>query len=127
MSCFWDGILSSLVRNRLIQNTMTIVDIDKLLKSRNTLNPFVTCNRQQLTQQQMHENYRHIQDYDISTINQGYLCSGWDPFLFLICNVFNVNIVHEYISTTFYFSHLCQCQKYLTLRFRSSASHFEAN
>ena len=48
------------------------------------------------TQQQLEENYQHIKDFNVKSISAGYLCSTCDPFLLLICELFKVNINHNY-------------------------------
>lgn len=125
MSCFWTGISESLARNQLVQIRMSPQDLVTLLKTRNEATPNVLCQGERLSVQQMDENVRHVAEYDSATIGNGYLCSGWDPFLFLVCHVFKVNIDHNYNGTLFRFNQACTCRPYLTLKFRSTTSHFE--
>ena len=102
MSCFWDAVL----------NKLKIEDLNKLnysgkpgpkefadlLKKHNIITENVLWNSQLLTKKQCEENYEHIKDHQSSKINQGYDCSICDPFLILICELFIININHNYLG-----------------------------
>tara|TARA_B100000401_G_C52803978_1_gene720140 strand:- start:98 stop:391 length:294 start_codon:yes stop_codon:yes gene_type:complete len=84
MTCFWDGIL----------NTLTNDDFEKFnKKTRN-----VIWNNEKFSKKQLDENFTHIKDFDYKSIRNGYDCSTYDPFLILICELFKVNINHDYIG-----------------------------
>ena len=46
----------------------------------------------------MKENYEHIKNYDTKTMNSGYLCSTFDPFLFLTSELFEVKVINNYMT-----------------------------
>lgn len=100
MTCFWNAILSSLteddkiklnIKKRLFPNIM--VDV---FKNNNIKTPDVLWNNKKLSEQQQNENIAHIKELDITKIDSGYLCSGCDPFLILLCQLLKVTIHHIY-------------------------------
>lgn len=100
MTCFWDGIIQSLLKNKIIPNNSSKKPIDfvKYLKEHNKKTINVTCNNEKLTDKQLQENYEHINQLKIENINQGYDCSTFDPFLFLVSQHFQVDIIHRYCN-----------------------------
>ena len=90
MSCFWDGLRASL---KVTENNKNFA---LFLKSKNTETNSVTWQNKTLSKKQLQENYEHVRDYSVNNINKGYLCSTADPFLFLICEIYNINIIHKY-------------------------------
>ena len=99
MTCFWDGLTQSLLRNQIIPNTSDIRNSRKFvnyLKEHNTKTINVKWNNEILTTKQLQENYDHIDELDSNKIGQGYLCSTCDPFLFLVSELFQVDIDHNY-------------------------------
>lgn len=118
MSCFWDGL-----RSKLQILAITNTDFVKHLKEQNS---FVYTNQVKwqgatLTRKCRIENYYHIKHYDTRTINNGYLCSVCDPFLILICALFQTNIIHNFNGV---------CVRYTTdtskntIHCKSDANHF---
>jgi len=125
MTCFWDGILSSLdendfqVVNEKKYNTVkTFVDLLKRL-NRKTVN--VTWNGEPLTDRQLDENSTAIEAYDKNNISSGYLCSTCDPFLLLIAEVFKINIQHKYLGRTMSYA-VANHRK--TVNYTSDGGHF---
>ena len=126
MTCFWDGILKGLSNedfNRVFKtNRPSNRELVKILmenNSKETKN--ITWNGESLTNKQIEENYEHIKSFDIKSIRNGYLCSICDPFLILICKLFNVNIYHRYCG------HMMKYQvanPIKTLNFSSNKGHF---
>ena len=110
MSCFWDAIL-----NKIRQEDFKIIlnlkekpspkDFAKALQKKNIKTEGIMWNSQFLSQKQLDENYQHIHNYDISTINQGYDCSICDPFLLIICELFQINLKHIYLDKTIDYTH----------------------
>ena len=124
MTCFWDGILSSLdendfqVVNEKKNNIRTFID---LLKKLNRKTPNVTWNGEPLTSRQLDENYNAIEAYDKNNISAGYLCSTCDPFLLLIAEVFKINIQHKYLGRTMTYT-VANHRK--TVSYKSDGGHF---
>ena len=124
MTCFWDGILSSLdendfqVVNEKKNNVRSFID---LLKRLNRKTPNVTWNGEPLMGRQLDENYTAIEAYDKNNIAAGYLCSTCDPFLLLIAEVFKINIQHKYLGRTMTYA-IANNRK--TVFYTSDSGHF---
>ena len=110
MSCFWDSILNK-VRIEDFQkifnhsgkpNPETFA---KMLIKENVKTENVLWNSQILKEQQLQENYEHIQEFNVSNVNQGYDCSTCDPFLLIICELFEISIQHVYLGKTIEYTH----------------------
>jgi len=110
MTCFWNSILCGLNRvkdiscisqslsrelfdNRLLQQPIQLVDY---LKRHNIKTDHVRFNGEFLNQKRKDENFEAISVFDSSSIYRGYLCAFEEPFLFLICELFKINIRHNY-------------------------------
>ncbi len=127
MTCFWDGILSKLtdddfknLKTKKPNNTNFVV----LLKNNNTKETKdIKWNGETLTDNQIKENYEHIKDFDEKSIKKGYLCSTCDPFLILVCKLFNVNIYHNYCGNLMKYE---IANPNRTLQFKSNKGHFSA-
>ena len=100
MSCFWDSLLQKInkgdLQNKNINNPQ---DLAEYLQKNNTITDNVLWNEESLSTKQMEENKEHITDYDKATMSQGYLCSTCDPFLLLICELFDITIKNNYNGT----------------------------
>ena len=106
MSCFWDTLIKKINTND-IKTILKITNIDPKTFSNALKNENIKTNnvlwkggdvseKQSLSEKQKTENFDHIKEYDINTIKNGYLCSTFDPFLILICELFNIDIHHKY-------------------------------
>ena len=127
MTCFWDGILHNLT-NEDFQRTFKInkpnnKNFVNLLKQNLKKTKDLTWNGEALTDNQLNENYEHIRDFNVNSIHNGYLCSTCDPFLFIVCELFNVDINHNYCG------HMMKYRTknpIKTLNFKSNRGHFSA-
>jgi len=127
MTCFWNGILSSLNNEDFskinINNKPNIMQFIEILKNKNIPTKNILWQNNKLTSKQLDENMEHIKSFDINTINSGYMCSSCDPFLLLIADQFKVNIEHRYNNNKIIYSHETDDrEKYL--KFSSDAGHF---
>lgn len=100
MSCFWDTLINKINKND-IHNALKINNINpttfaKELIKKNKLINTILVNNKEITNNQQKENYKHINFYDIETINNGYDCSTFDPFLILIADLFSITINNNY-------------------------------
>jgi hypothetical protein len=121
MSCMWSGILDGLQRHGLIPNSTRLDTFVQLIKSKNHRTSNISCNGEILSEKECDENYLRIEE--ISHINKGYLCSAFDPLLFLISSIYNVNITHDFCSTIIRYCHE-EVEPISTLYFGSSVGHF---
>jgi hypothetical protein len=93
MTCFWVGILSSLSLETTDQYITTFI---KYLKTNNNKTSNIIWNDQTLTTKELDENFQAISNLDENNIHNGYLCSTFEPVLFLVSDLFNTSIYHNY-------------------------------
>jgi hypothetical protein len=102
MTCFWEGITNGLSINILgepCKSRNYVKFISYLKKHSNEIlkaESLLTWNGETLIEKYLQEQRQHIQNYDISLINNGHDCSTCDPFLILIAILFRVTIHHNY-------------------------------
>ena len=109
MSCFWDSLIQSISnedKTNFFNNNINPIDFAKTLKQKNTLALNVTWNNENLTTQFLDENKQAIDSYDTNTIYNGYYCSTCEPFLFLLCELLNIEIQHNYNNNLMIYKHI---------------------
>ena len=103
MSCFWDTLIKNIKKEDLkdILNITTNKPLDfcNKLKEKNCKTENVLWNGSKLTEKQYEENIQWINEYKTNTIGNGYDCSVFDPFLFLIVELLQIEIHHHYNGT----------------------------
>lgn len=124
MTCVWEGIRGVIPREELLQvlpgtSTLQPTDLVAGLQRHNVHTPDVIHQGSALTVRQIIENQEAIRS--ITNIADGYLCSGCEPVLCLICQLFNYNITHIYNGVHIYYS-IPGAKG--TLTFGSSTNHF---
>ncbi len=115
MTCLWDAL-----RNKL-QVKENNKDFILYLKKSNKMNNSILWNNEKLSVKQLEENFEHIQNFDETKIGDGYDCSTCDPFLILICEIYDVNIHHNYNGHIMKYVKGEQCK---ILNFNSNSGHF---
>jgi hypothetical protein len=125
MTCYWDGVIKSLekpdcdilgLKNR---NIYTLIDRLKALNCR-TLD--MKWQNAPITSSQMDENMVHIKDYPRSSGPQGYLCSTFDPFLFLLSFLLKKPVHMDYCGSAIkYEPKICSNTP---LKYRCNRGHF---
>lgn len=115
MTCFWDGIRLKLNINS--NNADFIND----LKNKNNKRLEIKWNNTDFTKKQLDENYQHIKDFDEKNISNGYDCSICDPFLILICDIFNISINHNFNGFIINYQNNNSSK---TVNFFSNSGHF---
>merc|ERR1711871_1138093 len=108
MTRFWDGIISSLTNE----------DFKKM----NTKTYNVIWSNKEITNQQKEENYEAINNLDIKNISSGYFCSTFDPFLFLISELFYLNIHHSYLGNNINYKNINSIKN---VYYSSDTGHFK--
>ena len=125
MTCFWDGIISSLDKDDLnilgLKSTPNPHEISTLLKQLNKTTSNVNWEGTPLRLNEIEENFIHVRDFSNITIENGYLCSICDPFLCLLAHLLRVNIEHTYLSHTLHYT-ITDARK--TLYYSSNRGHF---
>ena len=99
MTCFWDGILNSLDKEDRHKIGLTTNNIYNLIDRLKTINcPTIDMKWQNelITNSQIKANMTHIKDYQKHNAPKGYMCSTFDPFLFLLAFVLKkpVNFIY---------------------------------
>tara|TARA_B100000795_G_scaffold264804_1_gene245775 strand:- start:6257 stop:6649 length:393 start_codon:yes stop_codon:yes gene_type:complete len=126
MTCFWDGILRSLKKEDFdyvsYNEPKTQLNFINFLKKNKREMNNVLWQNNTLREQEITECLSWIGEYDIKGIHDGHLTSVCDPFLLLICELFSVNITHNYGKHTILYVNKCKVRK--TLLFSSNGSHF---
>lgn len=122
MACFWIGILQSLTEDDLskIGAKRTPESVREALKNHNVLTKNVLWQGSELTEQQLNENFTAVKEHN-GNVHDGYLCSTFDPFLFLIGELFELEIRHRYLNCTVEYKHRSASR---SIRFTSNSGHF---
>ena len=136
MSCFWKGILNALSTefkakhelrdpSTLLSFFKTINNIDLFYRKVNgSLVPVVQHQNTLLSETQILENIKWVNEYQPSVLNQGHYTSTCDPFLLLLacycgCSIEHVYMERHRIRYTNGFNH-----SNLWLIFKSNKGHF---
>ena len=138
MTCFWDGLLKVLAPQdfHIIgkRKPKKATDFIAMLQSENTLTRAVgwsSSSRERRhiednfscpTELQLKENYEAVKSFRPRSAQHGYDCSAFDPFLFLVAQIFEVSIVHKGAFSTSTYQNLRSSRK--TLRVSSDLGHF---
>ena len=94
-----------------------------VLKIKATKTKDVLWNGKPLSKKELVENLYHVHNLDVNNIDYGYLCSSCDPYLLLICQLYGINIQHDYNGTKILYTY--KPDKYAkTLNFTSNNAHF---
>ena len=125
MTCYWDGVIKSLekpdcdILGLKDRNIYTLIDRLKALNCR-TLD--MKWQNAPITSSQMDENMVHIKDYPRSGASQGYLCSTFDPFLFLLSFLLKKPVHMDYCGSAIkYEPKICSNTP---LKYRCNRGHF---
>ena len=137
MSCVWYGILQAIHQdyltciNSVLKHKMLALNITtlvELLKYNNVKTPNVTWNLIFISDQQLEENYNRIEQININDIHTGYDCGTCDPLFFLLCTIFKVNIIHNYMGIKMEYKYKCNNDTIINSRkiyeFCSDNGHF---
>lgn len=102
MTCFWSGVLSLVNVDDLKKigwesNRKPDLRHFILMLQNNNINiDNVAWNGVLPSERQAVENYVHVRYFDAKNINHGYDCSTFDPFLFLVCELFGLDVDHHF-------------------------------
>ena len=124
MTCFWDGILKKLNNEdfKLLEyNNTNNINFIQLLKKYNKKCTNVIWQNEKLIEKLLNENYTMISEFNENNINSGYDCSSCDPFIILICELFKININHDYNGVNIQYK-IEDTRK--TINYKSNQSHF---
>lgn len=139
MSCFWQGLVESLDSTRLKRvleykvprgKKANIPKFLSVLQRNNCKTLNMSWNGKQLTKLELEENFQMVKNYK-QNVKSGHDCSCADPFLFLIAQLFQTNIDHEFHGTmikyTFNDVEKFKDSEKSKLEFKSDSGHFWKN
>ena len=120
MSCFWDGILKA------TQSPLTPDGLLRWFRAHNRPTVRVLWQGKPLSAQQIKENVEWINS--TTAVGDGHLTSTCDPFLCLLTELHECDIVHMYIGTPirYEFARSFRGRPIKTFRFKSDRGHFWA-
>jgi hypothetical protein len=97
MTCVWNALLAGIPRD-VFRNVHISQprDLVEFLKNHNLKTDRVKFNGSLLSEKRKEENFEAIKEFDVNSIYGGYFCSFEDPFLFLVCEIFGINIHHVF-------------------------------
>jgi hypothetical protein len=132
MACFWNGTLAALNKDHIIlalqyknNRKPSPSEFVALLQKHVIKTTDVLWNGQILKDQLLIENLNWIKTLNINLINNGHDCSICNPFLLLICQLFKINIIHDYNGTIVNYTHrTLENGNIFVLRFKSNKGHF---
>ena len=132
MTCFWDGIIASLTTADFqkigFENRPKPKEFVKALQTNAIQTTHIHWNGVPLREQELKENLEAISTLNVNSISNGYFCSTSDPFLFLVAELFQVNIIHFYRNVTINYTFIETGESTTivsrTLKFGSNKSHF---
>ncbi|AYV78794.1 MAG: hypothetical protein Edafosvirus34_4 [Edafosvirus sp.] len=135
MTCFWKGIIKELgskrIKNFLESESKVAIHKNKiirfieLLKQKNIETVDVRWQNKEISDLELKQNIIHIENIDVKKINDGYDCSTCDPVLLLICQLFQVNIFHDYDGIKIEYINKKLKDNTNKLNFISDINHFE--
>ena len=92
------------------------------MKEYNRKTPNVTWQNDKLTEKQQEGNMERIDNIEVNQIGSGYLCSSFDPLLFLYCELFNVSIDCNFTGTLIKYKNVSRSDR--VIHYSCSSSHF---
>lgn len=124
MSCFWDSMFRKLTLDDykfIGARPISPKTLVKLLKDKNVPLVNVRWQGELLAIRFMSEMMRDISVYKSKSFNTGHDTGGCDIFLALVCQIFQININHNYNGVVLKYENTKNVRK--TLNFSSSRSH----
>lgn len=127
MSCYWDALIRELSSEEADRAGLGGRGPREFAQRLKELAPssFVMTKWQgsDISEQQRRENAAAVAAYDLSTVNDGYLCGSCDPFLLLVSHVAGVHIRHHTPQGTFEYTSQHPQARWMVLR--STTNHMQ--
>ena len=126
MTCVWKGLLDCLNNDdfkgfKLMKKPRELQFV-KLLKSKNMKCNSISWQGEPLSNQFLDECFEAVKCFNEHSINRGYYCSTCDPFIILVSELFNVNIIHRYCGNIIHYKNKNAKR---TIKVKSNRGHFQ--
>jgi hypothetical protein len=106
MTCVWNAFIQGIPRHFYEdQGHKSPMSFVLYLKERNRKTGDIKICGEYLSDKRKEENLEAVQCFDPNSIYHGYFCSTEDPFLFLISEIFQINIYHTFLGKMFDYIH----------------------
>ena len=126
MTCVWKGILDCLKKKDFnkfkLDRKPKELEFVKLLKFKNRLCNSIICQETPLSKQFLDECFEAVKCFNEHSIYSGYYCSTCDPFIILVSELFNINIIHLYCGNIIHYKNKNAMG---TIRVKSDRGHFQ--
>ena len=104
MTCVWDSLIAGINKSDMcsvfsLEKSHFVIRPEKFVSALKLLNrptPNVKWQCDVLREQELNENQEWVKNYNVSCIGNGHDTGTSDPFFFLICELFNISILHNY-------------------------------
>lgn len=116
MTCVWDGIINKLGLK------LKRKELLKHLKKNNVETNDIVHNGICISKKLMNENKQRVKNISEKEMGEGYLFSSCDPLMFLIAQLYDVTIVHNFNGNIITYKNLKYPKR--IINFESSSTHF---
>lgn len=125
MTCVWNALLMGIPKDsyqdgKHITQPLQLVEY---LKKYNCKTIHVKINGCLLSDKRIAENLEAVSSFNSSSIYGGYFCAFEDPFLFLVCELFKLNIKHTINGHVAEYIYYDGVQSIKWIHLSSSSSH----
>lgn len=115
MTCVWDSL------NSKLHLKTTPTELLAYIKSNNRLTSHIRVNGKELTDTEKSENFTAIES--LGNIETGYDCSGSDPLLIIVAELYGIPIIHKYRGVKIMYENVVAPKPRL-VKFYSNLEHF---
>lgn len=126
MTCVPDGIIRSLTQEDFkkinLEGKINACTFMTKLKEHNKVTKNVTIQGNNLTEQELNENIKRIEEIDTLKLNNGYLCSSFEPLLNLVSELFEVDIDMNFNGTKIEYRNIKNSTR--KINYSCSKTHF---
>ena len=116
MTCVWKGLIKKLNLD------IRPIDLVRHIKHNNISTIDILWNGEELTEQNYRENIEWIKSIRETRINEGYSCSGCDPLLMLVAQLYEISIEHIYCKNKITYINKKNSNK--IIKCKSNKNHF---
>lgn len=104
MSCFFDAVFTRLTPEWKAKVGGRSAALPRFFANNNRETPEISCNGVALTAKQRAENATHVKEMGGHNVCAGYLTSFYEPYFYLCCALFDVDVRFNYCGAVASFS-----------------------